>query len=124
MTRRLIRCVLLTGLLVLSPVASRAEGPEEPTGLRVRWQVDQPHSGLQAVCGHVSNDRPMTAVRVRLRVEGLDAQGGVIARREADVLGQVPSGGNALYCISMFAGAATYRVTVARADWTAGSDGP
>ena len=43
--------------------------------------------------------------------------------READVLGQVPSGGSALYCITMFAGAATYRVTVIRADWTAGPDG-
>ncbi|HEX9477448.1 MAG TPA: hypothetical protein VGA90_01740 [Methylomirabilota bacterium] len=66
----------------------------------------------------------MSAAHVRLRVEGLDERGGVTGRREAEVLGQVPSGGSALYCITMFAGAATYRVTVIGADWTAGSDGP
>ena len=40
------------------------------------------------------------------------------------MLGQVPSGGSALYCVTMFAGASTYRVTVIGADWTAGADGP
>ncbi len=45
-------------------------------------------------------------------------------QREAEVLGQVPSGGSPLYCISMFAGAATYRVTVVGVQWTGGSDGP
>jgi hypothetical protein len=65
----------------------------------------------------------MTAVRVRLRVEGLNEQGAVTGQREAEVLGQVPSGGSALYCITMFAGAATYRVTVVGVDWTGGSDG-
>ena len=124
MIRRSMWCAALVGLLILSPGKSTGEGAEGPTGLQVRWQVDPARSGLQAVCGHVSNDRPMSAVHVRLRVEGLDERGGVTGRREAEVLGQVPSGGNALYCITMFAGAATYRVTVIGADWTAGSDGP
>jgi hypothetical protein len=124
MTRRLMRCAALMGLLVLSPAKSHGEGPVGATPLQVRWEADLPRSGLQAVCGHVSNDRPMSAVHVRLRVEGLDERGGVTGRREADVLGQVPSGGNALYCITMFAGAVTYRVTVIGADWTAGPDGP
>ena len=96
----------------------------ESGSLRVRWEVDAPHNGFQAVCGHVSNDRPMSAARVRLRVEGVDERGTVTSQREAEVLGQVPSGGNALYCITMGAGAATYRVSVVRVDWTAGSDGP
>jgi hypothetical protein len=122
MTRRLMRCATLMGLLVLSPAVSQAEEPVGVTSLQVRWEVDPPRNGLQAVCGHVFNDRPMNAARVRLRVEGLDERGAVTRRREAEVLGQVPSGGSALYCITMFAGAVTYRVTVIGADWT-GSDG-
>jgi hypothetical protein len=123
MTRRLWWCAALMGALALSPAKSEGEGPAA-TALRVQWQADPPRSGLQAVCGHVSNDRPMSAAHVRLRVEGLDERGGVTGRREAEVLGQVPSGGNALYCITMFAGAATYRVTVIGAEWTGGSEGP
>jgi hypothetical protein len=66
----------------------------------------------------------VSATHVRLRVEGLDERGAVTGRREAEVLGQVPSEGNALYCITMFAGAATYRVTVIGADWMAGPESP
>jgi hypothetical protein len=124
MTRRVIRGAALMGCLVLSPAMGQAQAPGEAIPLRVQWEADAPRSGLQAVCGHVFNDRPTTAVRVRLRVEGLDGRGGVTAQREGDVLGSVPSGGNALYCITMFAGPATYRVTVIGADWTIGSDGP
>jgi len=123
MTRRSWWCAALMGALLVSPAKSQGEGPAA-AALRVQWQADPPHSGLQAVCGHVANDRTMSAAHVRLRVEGLDERGGVTGRREAEVLGQVPSGGSALYCITMFAGAATYRVTVIGADWTAGSDGP
>jgi hypothetical protein len=121
MTGRSIGCAALLALMVLSP--AKSQGADGPVGLQVRWAADPPRSGLQAVCGHVSNDRPMTAVRVRLRVEGLNEQGAVTGQREAEVLGQVPSGGNALYCITMFAGAATYRVTVVGVEWTGGSDG-
>ena len=124
MLRRWIGCAALMGLLVLSAAGGQSEGAESPAGLQVRWDVAPVRSGLQAVCGHVANDRTMSAAHVRLRVEGLDERGGVTGRREAEVLGQVPSGGSALYCITMFAGAATYRVTVIGADWTAGSDGP
>lgn len=124
MTRRVMQCAALTGWLILCPAMGQAQEPAGAMSLRVQWEADVPRNGLQAVCGHVFNDRPMSAVRVRLRVEGLDGQGGVTGRREADVLGSVPSGGNTLYCITMFAGAATYRVTVIGADWTAGSDGP
>src|SRR4029077_5328178 len=111
---------LLTSIF-MSP--AKSQGADGPVGLQVRWAADPPRSGLQAVCGHVSNDRPMTAVRVRLRVGGLKEHGDVTGPREAEVLGQVPSGGNALYCITMFAGAATYRVTVVGVEWTGGSDG-
>jgi hypothetical protein len=122
MTGRWMGYAALLTLMVLSP--AKSQGADGPAGLQVQWAVDPPRSGLQAVCGHVFNDRPRSAAHVRLRVEGLDERGGVTGQREAEVLGQVPSGGSALYCITMFAGAATYRVTVIGADWAAGADGP
>jgi hypothetical protein len=66
----------------------------------------------------VFNDGPMTVGRVRLQVEGLDERGGVTGRRGGDVLG-VSSRSIGLSCISMIAGAATYRVTVVGAEWVA-----
>lgn len=123
MTRRLIRCVALAGLLLSFSAAGQAQDPAT-TSLRVRWDVDQPVSGLLTVCGRVFNDRPMTAVRVRVRAEGLDERGGVVSRREGQVLGQISSGSAGLFCLTMAAGPASYRVTVISADWTGGNDGP
>lgn len=123
MTIRLIRCVALAGLLVSAPATGRAQDAAS-TSLRVRWDVDQPVSGLLTVCGRVFNDRPMTAVRVRVRAEGLDERGGVVSRREGQVLGQISSGSAGLFCITMAAGPVSYRVTVISADWTGGTDGP
>jgi hypothetical protein len=122
--RRWIPIGGLVGLLALSPSPSQAEEPVGATSLQVRWEADPPLYGVQTICGHVLNERPESAAHVRLRVEGLDERGGVAGRREADVLGQVPSRGNALFCISMLAGAATYRVTVVRADWMAEPSSP
>jgi hypothetical protein len=79
---------------------------------------------VQTLCGRVINDRPVSAGRVRLRVEGLDERGGVTSRRETDVVGQVPSNGSGLFCISMPAGAATYRITVISASWMMESGSP
>jgi len=121
MTIRLIRCVALAGLLVSAPATGVAQ---DVTALRVRWDVDQPVSGLLTVCGRVFNDRPMSAVRVRVRAEGLDERGGVVSQREGQVLGQISSGSAGLFCITMAAGPASYRVTVIGADWTGGTDSP
>jgi hypothetical protein len=96
----------------------------ETGALRIRWESDPPVHGLQTVCGRVFNDGPMDARHVRVRVEGLDERGGVTGRREGDVLGQVSSRGIGLFCISMSAGAATYRVTIVRADWVAAPESP
>lgn len=120
MTIRLIRCVALAGLLLSSPAAGQAQDAAT-TSLRVRWDVDQPVAGLLTVCGRVFNDRPMTAVGVRVRAEGLDQSGAVVSQREGQVLGQISSGSAGLFCITMAAGPAAFRVTVISAGWT--SDG-
>ena len=124
MTTRLMRPLAFMGLLVLSPWTSQAQEPVGATALRIRWEADPPVHGLQTVCGRVFNDGPMDARHVRVRVEGLDERGGVAGRREGDVLGQVSSRGIGLFCISLSAGAATYRVTIVRADWVAAPESP
>lgn len=124
MTARLMRHLAFLGLLALFPSTSQAQEPVGATALRIRWEVDPPAHGLQTVCGRVLNDGPVDARRVRVRVEGLDERGGVTGRRDGDVLGRVSSRGIGLFCISMSAGAATYRVTIVGADWVAGPESP
>ncbi len=124
MTTRLMRHLAVMGLLVLSPLPSQAQDPVGAMALRIRWESDPPAHGLQAVCGRVFNDGPVDAKRVRIRVEGLDERGGVTGRRDGDVPGQVWSRGIGLFCMTMSAGAATYRVTIIGAEWVAAPEAP
>ena len=124
MTTRLMQRLALVGLLALSPSTSQAQEPVGATALRIRWESDPPVHGLQTVCGRVFNDGPVDARRVRVRVEGLDERGGVTGRRDGDVVGQVWSRGIGLFCVTMSAGAATYRVTIVGAEWVAGPEAP
>jgi hypothetical protein len=120
MTTRLMRPLAFMALLALSPSASPAQEPvEATTGLRIRWEADPPVSGLQAVCGRVFNDGPIDARRVRVRVEGLDERAGVTGRRDGEVLGQISSRSIGRFCLTMSAGAATYRVTIIGVEWAA-----
>jgi len=119
-----MRHVAFMGLLVLSPSTGQAQEPVGATALRIRWEADAPVSGLQAVCGRVFNDGPVDARRVRVRVEGLDERGGVTGSRDGDVVGQVSSRGIGRFCLTMSAGAATYRVTIVGAEWVAGPETP
>ena len=123
MTTRLTRHLAFMGLLALYPSTSQAQEPVGATALRISWESDQPVSGLQTVCGRVFNDGPVDARNVRVRVEGLDERGGVAGRRDGDV-GQVWSRSIGRFCLTMSAGAATYRVTIVGAEWVAGPQGP
>src|SRR5512144_646247 len=124
MSTRLMRHLAFMGLVGLSPSTSQAQEPAGATALRIRWEVDAPAHGLQAVCGRVFNDGPVDARRVRLRVEQLDERGGVTGRRDGDVVGQVSSRGIGRFCLTMSAGAATYRVTIVGAEWVAAPEAP
>ena len=114
MTTRLIRHLAFIALLALSPATSYAQ---DAASLRLRWEADPPAHGLQTVCGRVFNDGSVAARRVRLRVEGLDERGDVSGRRDGEVVGGIWPRSIGLFCISMMAGAASYRVTVTGADW-------
>ena len=122
-TTRLMRHLAFIGLLALYPPTSQAQEPVGATALRIQWEVDQPVSGLQAVCGRVLNDGPVDARRVRVRVEGLDERGGVTQRRDGDV-GQVSSRNIGRFCLTMSAGAATHRVTIVGVEWVARPEAP
>ena len=124
MTMRRIGYVALVGWLTVLPWGSPAQEAMDASSLRLRWDVDPPAQGLQTVCGRVFNDQQMAARRVRVRVEGLDERGEVTRRRDGDVLGQISSRSAGLFCVSMAAGAATYRVTVVSVDWVAETQSP
>lgn len=106
-------------LLVSVPSPSRAQAPVDASGLRVQWEAAPPASGLQAVCGRVFNDSRTDARRVRVRVEGLDERAGVVTRRDGEVLGQVSTRGLGRFCLTMAAGAASYRVIIIGVEWAA-----
>lgn len=124
MTMRRIGYVALVGWLAVLPSGSPAQEAMDASSLRLRWDVDPPAQGLQTVCGRVFNDQQMAARRVRVRVEGLDERGEVTRRRDGDVLGQISSRSAGLFCVSMAAGAATYRVTVVSVEWVAETQSP
>src|SRR4026208_1277143 len=124
MTMRRMGYVAVVGWLGLLPSGGPAQDAGGASSLRVRWDVDPPAQGLQTVCGRVFNDQQMAARRVRVRVEGLDERGEVTRRRDGDVLGQISSRSAGLFCVSMAAGAATYRVTVVSVDWVAETQSP
>ena len=121
---RALRYLASFGLLVLSASASQGQQSAGATPLRVIWESDPPAYGLQAVCGRVFNDGPVDARRVRVRVEGLNERGDVTYRRDGDVLGQVSSRGIGRFCLTMAAGAASYRVTIVLAEWAAAPESP
>jgi hypothetical protein len=120
-----MRYVALVGGLVLLPATGPAQEAVDASSLRLRWEVDPPAHGIQTVCGRVFNDRRMSAKRIRIRVEGVDARGEVTGRRDGEVLGQISSGSAGLFCISMVAGgAATYRVSIVAVEWVAETEAP
>jgi len=123
MDRRLFISAFM-GLLALFSSTSQAQERVGASGLRIAWEVDAPAQGFRAVCGRVFNDGPVDARRVRVRVEGLDERGGVITRRDGDVLGQVSSRGLGRFCLTMAAGAADYRVTILNAEWAVAPESP
>jgi len=107
----------LLAAVAVGPSGSAAETSPEGLPLRVQWETDPPRDGLQAVCGRVFNDRPVAAWHVVLLVEELDGMDQVTNSRQVEVLGDVPSEGDALFCVPEPEGASTYRVRVIGADW-------
>lgn len=74
-------------------------------------------NGFRSVCGDVRNEGQVQARLVAIRVQGLDSSGQVVSSRDRYVSADVPVGSRAVFCVPMPGGAASYNVTVLRADF-------
>ncbi|MGH7396799.1 MAG: hypothetical protein ACRELW_04615 [Candidatus Rokuibacteriota bacterium] len=115
---------LLTKLVVLvlalgpsSMAAAQTASAVTDGGLHPTWSDSAMADGWRAICGDVRNVRHLPARSVAIRVQGLDSAGQVVSSRERYVTADVPAGSRAVFCVPMPAGAASYNVTVPRADW-------
>jgi hypothetical protein len=89
---------------------------------RIESEVKQTKRGT-AVSGYLYNSNGMTAERVLLRVDGLDAAGQVVSSTRAYVLGGVPRYNRAYFDVRVPPGAASYRVSVVSFDFVNGGGG-
>jgi hypothetical protein len=77
----------------------------------VEWQADE-RGGRPMVSGYVTNQLGLPMRNVRLRVEALDAAGGVTANYIGYVNGYVSPGSRVYFEVPVPAKASNYRVTV------------
>ena len=84
---------------------------------RVEAEGGQGRGGRPVVRGYVHNDYGVSAGRVLLQVETLDASGQVVARSLVPVDGAVPGFGRLYFEGPVTAAGARYRVTVYYFEW-------
>lgn len=108
---------LVVLVLALGASMAAAQTATADDGLRPTWSDNAMADGWRAICGDVRNVRHLPARSVAIRVQGLDSAGQVVSTRERYVTADVPAGSRAVFCVPMPAGAASYNVTVPRADW-------
>ena len=97
----------------MPPVAPRAPSPSppDPTSAPTPRPITLSRRG-PAVSGWLYNDKGVSVSNVRLRVEVLDATGGVLAKGEGWLYGNVPGRGRAYFFITVPRHGEGYRVTV------------
>jgi hypothetical protein len=107
------------GLMLGAAPAGVAQpaGTAQVPSLRLEWEQVSLRGQWRNLCGRVYNDGSMTARRVFIMFEGLDDGGQVVSSRSAEVIGDVPSRGSAIFCLLVPVKGVTYRVTVPRIDW-------
>ena len=114
-----IGAIVALGLVLGVAPAGVAQlaGTAQVPFLRLEWEQVSMRGEWRNFCGRVYNDRQMTARRVFIMFEGLDDGGQVVSNRSAEVIGDVPTRGSAIFCLLVPAKGTTYRVTVPRIDW-------
>jgi hypothetical protein len=119
MLARLTAPTLVLALVLGLPAVSHSQdtGSTSTSYIRVEWELQAPRGGYRNMCGRVFNTRHVTARRVGLLAEGLDASSHVVSSRFKEVLGEVPVSGYSYFCVPLQTGAATYRVNVRSVDW-------
>jgi hypothetical protein len=86
--------------------------------LRAEWTVEPARAGRAQVVGYLHNRNTKEAINVRVRVDQLGADGAVTGSYRQPVMGDVPSGGRALFQVPVADAGGRYRVTVEAVDWT------
>ncbi len=111
---------LALALVLVGIVPSSAQVLFAPESLqryfRVEWQPTQNRRG-SAIEGYVHNTSYRTAQRVSLRIERVDASGGVVGSSTVWIPGEVPMTDRVYFSASVPA-AASYRVQVLSFDWS------
>jgi len=111
--------LLLVGLVVL-PAAAMAQsyyyGESTIRGLTAAGDPAIAKGGKPAVEGYLNNDTKYWWRHVQLRVEALDASGGVTASGFAWVDPQVPPGSRVYFKVPAPAAASSYRLVVVNGD--------
>ena len=97
----------LIGLVLAAP----AWAQDVPTSFRVNWQPRE-GGGVPTIEGHVHNDSAYRVTDVRVQVDALDANGALLARRDAWALGDIGPGGESTFVVERFGGAANYQMAV------------
>lgn len=109
-------------LLLALPVAGSAQQPYRIYGsdryFAVDWEPAQ-WRGRPALFGHVTNLYGMTAIRLTLLVESLDAAGQVVDTARG-YISELPPGPRYAFEVPLKRAGAAYRVTVLSWDWKSG----
>jgi hypothetical protein len=114
-----VGATLALGLLLAMPVAGLAQtsGTVQVPDLRVEWEQVSMRGEWRNICGRVYNARGVPATHVFIMFDGLDEAGKTVSSRYAEVIGDVPNRGSAIFCLLVPAKGVSYRVTVPRIDW-------
>ena len=117
--RTLVGATLALGLLLALPAVGRAQtsGTVQAGDLRVEWEQVSVRGEWRNICGRVYNERAVPATHVFIMFDSLDEAGKTVSSRYAEVIGEVPNRGSAIFCQLVPAKGVSYRVTVPRVDW-------
>ena len=117
----LLTRVLVAGLVIASaaagPAAAEEIGVINADSLRAEWEVGRSRAGRVEVWGYLYNSNIMDASAVWIRVDRLDAGGGVAQSYRRPLVGDVIAGGRSFFEVPVGAADARYRVTVEAARW-------
>ena len=112
LVRYLVPSAFVLGLalgVLTAPAASAQDVPA--TAFRVNWQP-RDGGGVPTIEGRVHNDSTYRVTDVRVQIDALDANGALVARRDAWALGDIGPGGESTFVVERFKGAANYQMAV------------
>jgi hypothetical protein len=105
------------------PAWGQARGPSQDGSFRVTWQSERDGS-LPWIEGRVFNASPRRVTNVRVRIEGFDGAGRVVAKTVVWALGDIDPGAETSFRAQPMSGAVDYHVGVVSYDVVSGPEAP